>query len=161
MSVIEPKSSRLTRVGHRSSWAFGLVLVVFCLGCATGPRAEPGPVTYREACFDPARIRGFTPLGEGFVYLDVGDDKHYLLTLSRIVGDAWTRQPSRPPSTGITITGRELGTHFDRVCRGSEPWADYMDGDVAVHRQIVHIERVASEDEALELARARTASPTA
>lgn len=151
----------MTRVGHRSTWAFGLILLAFCLGCATGPRAEPGPVTFREACFDPARISGFTPLGEGFVYLDVGDDTHYLLTLSRIVGDAWTRPPSRPPSTGITITGRELGTHFERVCRGSEPWADYMDGDVAVHRQIVHIERVASQDEALELARARTPAPTA
>jgi hypothetical protein len=159
MSVLEPKSSRLTRIGDRFMWALGLILLVSCLGCATSPGGEPAPVTYREACFDPARITDFAPLGEGSVYLEVGDNTHYLLTLSRIVGNAWLRLPSRPFSTGITITGREPGTHFDRVCRGSEPWADYMDGDLAVHRRIDHIERVASKEAALELARARTATP--
>lgn len=155
----ESTSSRLTWFARRSRWAIGLVLLAWCLGCATSPGGGAGPVTYREACFDPDRIRGFAPLGEGFVYLEVGDDAHYLLTLSRIVDDAWTRVPSRPSPTGITITGREPGTHFSRVCRGSEPWADYMDGDIAVHQRIVHIERVTGKEEALGLVRARSVTP--
>lgn len=142
----------MLRVLCRSVCGLGLILLVFGFGCATSPRAAH---TTREACFNPDRIKSFAPLREGFAYIEVGDDEHYLLTLNRIVGDVASRLPSRPHSTGVTITGRGTPTLFNRVCRDSTPMADYMDGDIAVHRQIVHIERVASKEEALELARAR------
>jgi len=153
MGAPEPRRFTRHRVVQFSMCGLGLILLVVGFGCATSPTAEP---TTREACFNPDRIRSFTPLREGFAYIDVGDDEHYLLTLSRIAGDAGSRLPSRPHSTGVTITGRQTPTLFSRVCRDSAPVADYMDGDVAVHRQIVHIERVASKEEAVELARARS-----
>ncbi len=159
MSVRGATASGLGRIGRRSMCALGLIVLVLGLGCATGPRGESGGVAYGEACFDPSRISGFTPLGEGFVCLDVGGDEHYLLTLTRISADAEVRPPSRPFPTGITITGSDPATLFNRVCRGSGAVADYLDGDVAIHRQIVRIERVADNEQALQLVKARTATP--
>lgn len=157
MRTPEPKSAWWIPLFHLSPGGLCLIVIVFGIGCATRPGSKPA---YREACFNPDRITSFTPLGESFAYIEVGDDEHYLLTLNEIVRDAELPLPGRPLSTGITITGRVPGTNINRVCRDSSPVADYMSGEIAVHKQIVHIEIVASKEEAIELAKVRSMPPT-
>jgi hypothetical protein len=135
------------------------ILLASGLGCASTQNVNQSgsePAT-REACFDSRMIRSFFPLHERFVFIEVGSDEHYLLTLDKLPPDADRKPQGRPLAGVITITGSELSNTFHRVCWDTMAQASYIEAGEPVFRLIRHIEAVASKKAAQRLVEQRTA----
>lgn len=98
-----------------------------------------------QACFNVDRVRSYSALHERYVYVRVGRDEHYLLTLdATYIG--------LPFATGIGISGS-----FRRVCSDSGAMLTFADSVRQARARIVRVEAVADRDAARELVARRTA----
>jgi hypothetical protein len=141
----------------------GMTAVLALLGAsevalAQGVQAGGAVPASREACFDPTRVTSYAPLGGMFLYLQVNDDEHYLLTLDRLLADANRLNQGRPRAGEITITGHDLSTRIPRVCKDTWPQVAYLDAGEPVFRRVLRIEAVASKEAAQQLAASRRAN---
>ncbi len=129
-----------------AAFLLGLISTLAGLACTSTLKVDTsssGPAA-NEACFDASRVRSFSPLHERFVYLRVGSDEHYLLTLDSVY-------TSLPFATGIAISGT-----FSRVCSDTGARITYLDSGRPVFCRIVRVEAVASREAAQKLVEDRT-----
>jgi hypothetical protein len=126
--------------------ALGLIATATLLACSSTGRAGPaaGEPADHEVCFSSLRVESFSPLDPRFIYIRVGSDKHYLLTLDAVY-------PSLPFATGLRLV-----SSFDRVCANSGARITFRSGDHPVSCRILHIDAVASKVEAEQLVKERT-----
>jgi Family of unknown function (DUF6491) len=145
---LEEKSTMITVHGKQLTAAFLLALISMLVGlaCTSVPRVRPsggGPESV-DACFDVSRVRSFSPLDGRSVYVRVGSDEHFLLTMD-------SYYPSLPFATGITISGI-----FSRVCSDTGARITYLDSGSPVFGRIVRVEAVASREAARKRVEDRT-----
>jgi hypothetical protein len=141
---------------------WGPILMVPMLACTSAPKAETkdGVPATRVACFEVDKVRSYVPLHESFVYLEVGADEHYLLSVTMLDPDAKRRFPSRPFADEIVITGYDLRNSFKRVCFDTQAEAAYMEKGEPVYRRIWRVEAVAGLEAAKKIVAIRTAPPS-
>jgi hypothetical protein len=108
------------------------------------PDGEGGTALAREACFNVRRVDSFAPLHERYVYVRVGKDEHYLLTLDRpYIG--------LPSAAGIAIVG-----DFSRICSDTGASLGFSEFSRPVLCRIVRVEAVPYREEAERLVHRRT-----
>lgn len=142
----ERKAITMHTKKHTLAWLLGLILTVPGLACTSTQKVDTsgsGPAT-KEACFNVRRVDSFSPLHERFVYVRVGSDEHYLLTMDSVY-------TSLPFATGITISGE-----FSRVCSDTGATITYMNLGRPVFCRIVRVEAVAHKEAAQKLVGDRT-----
>lgn len=116
------------------------------LACAPTHTIEPRPGSppAPEACFNLRRVYSFTPLHGRYVYLRVGNDEHYLLTLDTIY-------PHLKVSSRITIEGT-----WGTVCSETGASLVFSDYGRLVRCRIIRVEAVPSKEAAEQLVAERT-----
>ncbi len=129
---------------------FAVLAVAFAAlagsACVATHTIEPGPSApaATDACFDLRTVYSFTPLHGRYVYVRVGSDEHYLLTLDTIY-------PHLKAAAGVAIEG-SWGT----VCSHSGAVLVFSDYGRRTRCRIVRVEAVASKEAAQELVTLRT-----
>ncbi len=129
-----------------AAWLLCLISAVLALACTSTQQVgttDSGRAD-NEACFNVRRVQSFSPLHERFVYVLVGSDEHYVLTLDAVYVNL-------PFATGITISG-----DFSRVCSNTGAMIAFMDFGRQTVCRIVRVDAVASREAAEELVRDRT-----
>lgn len=135
---------RTTR--YTVGWLAVLVLAIEGLACQSVAPSRAGQEarTEKVTCFNARNITSFVPLSGPYLYIQVGNHEHYLLTLDR---------PSEPLELAYHI---EISRNFDRVCSGSRaPLTYHYQGRVGVF-DIIGVESVKDRATAEALARKRT-----
>jgi hypothetical protein len=123
-----------------------LALVLPGLGCrsAAPSGAGHGTPAVEVTCFNARNITSFVPLAGPYLYIQVGNHEHYLLTLDR---------PSKRLELAYHI---EISRNFDRVCSDSRaPLTYHYQGHVGVY-DIIGVESVKDRAAAEALANKRT-----
>lgn len=135
------------RKQRTATWLLSLISMILALACTSTQKIDTSgsAPAAQEACFDSSRVRSFSPLHERFVYVRVGSDEHYLLTMGSVC-------ISLPFATGITISG----TTFSRVCSDTGAMITYQDSGVPAFCRIIRVESVASREAARKLVEDRT-----
>lgn len=124
----------------------GLFAIIVLTGCSSSPN-DDSPAVEGRACFDSQRVSRFSPFDDRFVYVRVGSDEHYLLTVGGIC-------PGLATATGISISSGM----FSRICSDSGATITYRDAQMPC--RITAVETVTSRDAAEEIVKKRT-TPTA
>lgn len=123
-----------------------LAAMLTALACTSAATKAAPP----KACFDVSRVRSFSPLDPKFVYVQVGTDEHYLLTMDSVY-------PSLPFAVGITISNP--GTSFSRVCSDTGARLTYLEAGHRVYARIIAVDAVSSRKAAEKLVARRNAPP--
>lgn len=126
--------------------AGALAILPVVVGCrsAREPGGDGETATAREACFNVRRVDSFAPLHERYVYVRVGNDEHYLLTLDRpYIG--------LQSAAGIAIVG-----DFSRICSDTGASLSFGEFGQPVLCRIVRVEAVPYREEAERLVYRRT-----
>ena len=129
-----------------TAWVLGVIFAVSGLACTSTRNVDTsgGKPDTKETWFNVSRVRSFSPLHESFVYVRVGSDEHYLLTLDSVY-------TSLPHATGITISG-----DFSWICSNTGAMITYRDSGRRVSCRILRIEAVDSKEAAQQLVDERT-----
>jgi hypothetical protein len=122
-----------------------LTLASVGLACrSTPPAATSQARTGAVTCFNSADISSFVPLEGHFLYVQVGTNEHYLLTLDR------------PADTLRDAMHIQISPDFPRVCSNHRaPMTYNYQGHVGVYN-IVNVEAVSNQAVAESLAAQRT-----
>lgn len=129
-----------------SAWLAALVLVgggVACRSIPPGTATQTAPPP-KITCFDASNITSFVPLKGHFLYVQVGTNEHYILTLDR------------PADTLRDAMHIQISHDYPRVCSNHRaPMTYEYQGHVGVY-DIINVEPVRSQSEAEALAAERT-----